>query len=115
LPRRHKTGVAPPPGSASVFAALGDDTRLRLLSRLCDDGPLSIAKLTAGFPITRQGVSKHLRVMEQAGLVRSMQRGRESVWQLERQRIAEARRYLDLIAAQWDAALSQLKHFVERA
>src|SRR5260370_1312138 len=58
--------------SASVFAALGDETRLRLISRLCDDGPMSIAKLTSGFPITRQGITKHLRVMADAGLVRSI-------------------------------------------
>ncbi|HEX3703745.1 MAG TPA: metalloregulator ArsR/SmtB family transcription factor [Vicinamibacterales bacterium] len=115
MPRLRKTGAAPPAGSASVFAALGDDTRLRLLSRLCDDGPMSMAKLTAGFPMTRQGVSKHLKVMEQAGLVRRTLRGRESVWQLEAKRIADARRYLDLIAAQWDAALDRLKHFVETA
>jgi DNA-binding transcriptional ArsR family regulator len=100
-------------GSASVFAALGDETRLRLVFRLCDDGPMSIAKLTSGFPITRQAVSKHLRVMENAGLVRSRQHGRESVWQLEQKRLAEARRYLQSISTQWDQALGRLKRFVE--
>jgi DNA-binding transcriptional ArsR family regulator len=101
-------------GSASVFAALGDETRLRLVSRLCGEGPMSIAKLTAGFPMTRQAITKHLRVMESAGLVRSTPHGRESVWRLEQQKFADARRYLQEISAQWDEALSRLKHFVER-
>jgi DNA-binding transcriptional ArsR family regulator len=101
-------------GSASVFAALGDQTRLRLVSRLCDDGPMSIAKLSAGFAMSRQAITKHLRVMESAGLARSTPQGRENVWRLEQQRLADARRYLQEISAQWDEALSRLKHFVER-
>lgn len=75
---------------------------------------MSIAKLTAGFDITRQAITKHLRVMEDAGLARSTQHGRESIWQLEQKRLAEARRYLQLISAQWDDALGRLKIFVER-
>jgi DNA-binding transcriptional ArsR family regulator len=101
-------------GSASVFAALGDETRLRLVARLCSDGPMSITKLTAGFPITRQAITKHLHVMENAGVVRSVQQGRESVWQLEQKRLADARRHLQVISAQWDETLGRLKSFVER-
>jgi DNA-binding transcriptional ArsR family regulator len=100
-------------GSAAIFAALGDQTRLGLVSRLSGEGPLSIAKLAAGFDITRQGITKHLRVMEQAGLVRGTQHGRESIWQLEQKRLADARRYLQTISAQWDEALGRLKSFVE--
>ena len=100
-------------GSAPVFAALGDETRLRLVIRLCSDGPMSIAQLTAGFAITRQAITKHLRVMENAGLVRSMQQGRESVWEIEQKRLSEARRHLDAISSQWDATLARLKTFVE--
>jgi DNA-binding transcriptional ArsR family regulator len=100
--------------SALIFAALGDETRLRLISRLCDDGPLSIAKLTSGFPITRQGITKHLRLMEDAGLVHSIRQGRESVWKLEQKRLAEAHRYLQLISREWDNTLARLKSFVER-
>jgi DNA-binding transcriptional ArsR family regulator len=96
-----------------VFAALGDETRLRLAARLCADGPLSIARLTEGFDVTRQAITKHLRVLENAGLVRSTQQGRESVWELERKRLAQARRHLELISAQWDEALGRLKRFVE--
>lgn len=101
-------------GSASIFAALGDETRLRLVSRLCDAGPLSIAKLADGFPITRQAVTKHLRVMEEAGLVRSAARGRESIWQLEQKHLADAQRYLQTISRQWDQVLGRLKRFVEQ-
>jgi DNA-binding transcriptional ArsR family regulator len=99
--------------SASLFAALGDATRLRLVRRLSSGGPMSIARLAQGFPITRQGITKHLRVMEGAGLVRSRSRGRESVWQLEGKRLAEARRHLLTISAQWDETLERLRRFVE--
>lgn len=99
--------------SAAVFAALGDKTRLRLVARLCNDGPLSITRLTTGCGITRQAVTKHLRVMNRAGLVRNRRLGRESVWELEQARLADARRYLDAISKQWDQALARLKSLVE--
>jgi len=99
--------------SAPLFAALGDHTRLRLVTRLCDGGPACIVRLTEGSNVTRQAITKHLRVMEDAGLVRSARRGRETVWQLEQQRLEDARHYLDLIAAQWDGALARLSEFVE--
>jgi DNA-binding transcriptional ArsR family regulator len=99
--------------SAPVFAALGDETRLRLVFRLCDDGPMSITRLTAGFDVTRQAITKHLRVMRDAGLVRSSRRGRESVWELDRRRLEDARRHLDMISKQWDEALARLRDLVE--
>jgi predicted transcriptional regulator len=82
------------------------------MARLCDDGPVSITRLTARFRVSRQAI-KHLHVMEAAGLVHSRRRGRERVWQLRQQRLADPRRYLDLIAKQWDSALSRLGTFVE--
>ena len=99
--------------SAAVFFALGDRTRLGLVSRLCDAGPTSITRLTEGFDMTRQAITKHLHVMEEAGLVHRRQRGRESLWQIEPKRLADARRHLELISAQWDGALLRLKRFVE--
>ncbi len=96
-----------------MFAALGDETRLRLLARLGSGEPMSISRLTAGSGITRQGVTKHLRVLANAGLVRGRRRGKESLWQLERRRLEEARRSLELISRQWDQALGKLKLFVE--
>jgi DNA-binding transcriptional ArsR family regulator len=98
---------------ANLFAALGDETRLRLISRLCDGGPASIAKLTAGSKITRQAITKHLRAMDKAGLVHSTRNGRESVWQLDQRRLEQARLYLDQISEQWDSALRRLRKFVE--
>jgi DNA-binding transcriptional ArsR family regulator len=99
--------------SAPIFAALGDQTRLRLVFRLCDDGPLSITRLAAGSKVTRQAITKHLRVMEQAGLVGSTRHGRESVWQLKQRGLKDAHHYLDLISNQWDQALGRLRKFVE--
>lgn len=99
--------------SAPLFAALGDETRLRLVSRLCDDGPLSIVKLTAGTNITRQAITKHLHVLEHAGVVRERRRGRVSVWQVQARRLAEAQRYLAQISTQWDEALGRLREWVE--
>ena len=75
---------------------------------------MSITSLTAGSRVTRQAVTKHLRVLEGSGLVQSRRRGRESIWQLEQKRLREARRYLDLISQQWDAALGRLSVLVEK-
>jgi DNA-binding transcriptional ArsR family regulator len=101
-------------GSAPLFAALGDETRLRLVARLCGGGPMSITRLTAGFNVTRQAITKHLRMMEKAGLLRSRRRGRESVWQLDQRRLEEARQHLERISRQWDAALGRLRALVEK-
>lgn len=101
-------------GAAPVFAALGDETRLRLVSRLSAGGPASIARLTAGSSVTRQAITKHLQVLAGAGLVRSRRRGRERLWELRPHQLDEARRSLDAISRQWDEALGRLKSFVER-
>lgn len=99
--------------SAHLFAALGDESRLRLVSRLCDGGPMSITRLTEGSDVTRQAITKHLRVMEGSGLVRSTRHGRERVWELDQRRLEYARRYLDTISKDWDDALARLRAFVE--
>jgi DNA-binding transcriptional ArsR family regulator len=96
-----------------VFAALADETRLRLLGRLSSEGPLSITRLSEGSGVTRQAITKHLGALNDVGLVRDAWRGRERVWSLEAARIAKAQRYLDQISAQWDAAALRLKAFVE--
>jgi DNA-binding transcriptional ArsR family regulator len=99
--------------AAPVFSALGDATRLALVDRLCGGQPLSISQLTAGTPVTRQAVTKHLHVLSGAGLVRDSRRGRERLWQLEAPRLDEARRYLETISKRWDDALDRLRKFVE--
>lgn len=110
--RRSRT-QAKFPGAAPLFAALGDENRLRLVARLCVSGPMSITRLAAGSNVTRQGITKHLRVMEKAGLVSSARRGRERLWQVDQHRVHEAQRYLEQISAQWDRALERLRAFIE--
>jgi DNA-binding transcriptional ArsR family regulator len=111
MPRNAK--AAELRGSALLFAALGDETRLQLVFRLRDGVPASITSLTAGSRLTRQAITKHLRVMESAGLVHGARNGRQSLWRLERRRLEEARHYLDQISAQWDQALGRLRDLVE--
>ena len=98
---------------ASVFAALGDETRLDVLAKLSAGEPKSIARLTEGTKLSRQAVTKHLHVLETAGVVRSVRAGRESLYTLEAQPIEDARAYLDQVANQWDDALVRLKAFAE--
>lgn len=98
---------------ASTFAALGDPTRLKLVAVLCTGGAFSIAQLTANTDISRQGVTKHLQVLAEAGVVRDVKQGRERLWQLDPAQIEEARRTLDVIGKQWEIALGRLKAFVE--
>jgi DNA-binding transcriptional ArsR family regulator len=100
--------------SAPVFAALGDATRLEIVTLLCRSGPASIARLADGFDVTRQAVTKHLHVLEEAGLVKSSKHGREVVWELEPARLDDAKKWLDVVSQQWDDALERLRDFVER-
>lgn len=103
----------PPPEMAAIFAALGDDTRLTILSRLQDGSEHSISNLTEGLSLTRQGVSRHLRVLEEARLVSSYRAGRETRFQLEARAMDKARDYLARASAQWDDAIGRLKGHVE--
>ncbi|WP_200834877.1 ArsR/SmtB family transcription factor [Phyllobacterium salinisoli] len=102
------------PDPAPIFAALGDRTRLSLLMKLSDGQMRSIANLSVDTEITRQAVTKHLRVLESAGLVKSSRVGRESQFTLQPEPIAEIKSYLDEVSQQWDDALSRLRAFVER-
>jgi DNA-binding transcriptional ArsR family regulator len=99
--------------AAPVFAALGDATRLLLLSRLCTGQPRSISELTRGTGLTRQGVSKHLAILEQARVIEGQRVGRESRFAVRATALTEARRYLDRASRQWDDALERLKRLVE--
>jgi DNA-binding transcriptional ArsR family regulator len=99
--------------AAPIFAALGDETRLALINQLSDGSPCSIAQLTAGTQLTRQAVTKHLRVLEGVRIVRSVRNGREALFQLDPAPIRQARDYADVVSQQWDQALARLKRFVE--
>jgi DNA-binding transcriptional ArsR family regulator len=96
-----------------LFAALGDPTRIALLQRLSRDGPASISMLAEDFRTTRQAVTKHLQVLEAAGIIDGAHRGRTHVWAIKPDRLVEAQRHLDLIARQWDGVLARLKVHVE--
>ena len=100
-------------GSAPVFAALGDETRLAIVARLSTGGPRSISGLTQGSAVTRQAITKHLHVLAGAGLVRGVRHGRERIWELDSRRLDEAQRYLAEISTHWDVALESLRKFVE--
>ncbi|MEO6580515.1 MAG: metalloregulator ArsR/SmtB family transcription factor [Sphingomicrobium sp.] len=104
----------PRPDAARRFAALGDPHRLALVARLGDGGEWSISALGSDAAISRQALTKHLRVLEGAGLVRATRFGREVRFRLERQAIEESERFLALVTRQWDDALLRLKHQVER-
>jgi len=118
--RRSTSSRKAPPKSAAlrnaapIFAALGDTTRLHIITLLCAGGAMSIAEVTSGTTITRQGIAKHLRVLADAGLVRDVKIGRERLWECERAQLDRARRSLQLIEQQWDDALMRLKAAVER-
>ena len=98
---------------APILAALGDESRLEIVRKLCTIGPLSTTRLAQDADITRQAVTKHMLSLHRVGLVRSERRGRERIWRLEPKRLEEVRRYLAQISKRWDDALSRLKSAVE--
>ena len=110
---RRTSAAAKLVDAAPVFAALGDPTRLRLVARLCADGPQSIASLSDDAGVSRQAITKHLQALAGAGLAQDRRRGRERIWTLEPRRLARARLCLDQISDQWDAAIARLTAFVE--
>ena len=101
--------VAPAP----VFAALGDETRLSLVAKLSSGEPRSISQLTEGTKLTRQAITKHLRVLEGAGIVHGVRSGRENRFAFAPGPIQDVRTYLDSVSQQWDQALGRLKSLVE--
>ena len=113
MSRRRSAAVARFREAAPVFAALGEATRLTLVAKLCTEGPLSIARLSEGTGVTRQAITKHLHTLAHAGVLRGTRSGRERIWEVETRRLEKARRCLDQISDQWDAAIARLQAFVE--
>ena len=111
--KRSSHAAAKPQARVPVFAALGDETRLALVAKLCGGRPYSISQLTQGSKLTRQAITKHLRVLESVGIVRSVRTGRENRFEFNPRPIEGIREYLDFVSQQWDGALSRLKSFVE--
>jgi DNA-binding transcriptional ArsR family regulator len=111
--RSHSTVPAKRKTHALVFAALGDTTRLSLVAKLSGGKPRSISQLTELSKLTRQAITKHLRVLERAGIVHSVRSGRESLFKFDSEPIVDVTEYLAFVSEQWDQALSRLKSFVE--
>ena len=99
---------------ASVFAALGDRTRLALVEALAEGGGRSISELAGTATMSRQAVTKHLRVLEDAGLVVSRRVGRESRFTIRPEAFETVDAYLRAVRAGWKASLARLKDHVER-
>jgi DNA-binding transcriptional ArsR family regulator len=112
--RSARRRAAPLRKQALLFAALGDEMRLQIVTRLGAHGPLSIVNLTEGTGVTRQAITKHLQVLSRAGFVRGRRVGRETLWRLEPVQLDAARASLERISAQWDVGLARLKDFVEK-
>src|SRR5437868_11273594 len=98
---------------ASLFAALGDETRLSLIGKLSSGAPQSISRLADGSSMTRQAITKHLQVLEGAGVVHSLRTGRENLFAFKPEPLKDLRSYLEQVSGQWDDALARLKSFVE--
>ena len=111
--RRRSRRAAKRQTRAPTFSALGDETRLALVAKLCGGRPYSISQLTQGTKLTRQAITKHLRVLESVGIVHRVRSGRESRFEFDPQPMEGIKEYLDFVSAQWDQALSRLKAFVE--
>lgn len=112
-PGTRSRRTAKRPSCAPVFAALGDETRLSIVGRLAVTTRSSISELTRGSGMTRQAVTKHLRILEGAGIVRSIRSGRESLCELEPASLRGGLGYLQAVSSQWDAALARLRDLVE--
>jgi DNA-binding transcriptional ArsR family regulator len=113
MSHRHRSISAKRQSRAPVFAALGDETRLALVAKLSTGRNYSISQLTRGSKLTRQAITKHLRILESVGMVRCVRSGRESRFELHPEPIDEMKKYLESVSAQWDEALFRLKSFVE--
>ncbi len=112
--KHRKRILAKPKARARVFAALGDKTRLALVAKLCGGEPCSITQLSEESKLTRQAVTKHLGVLERAGIVRSSHTGRERLFEFDPEPLEEIRVYLDSVSKQWDRTLARLKSFLEK-
>jgi DNA-binding transcriptional ArsR family regulator len=113
MSRVNRSVAAKRRASAHIFAALGDETRLALVAKLSAARRYSISQLTAGCGLTRQAVTKHLRILERACIVHHVHSGRESLFEFDPEAMERAREYLNFVSAQWDQAFDPLKAFVE--
>ncbi|MEW5813137.1 MAG: metalloregulator ArsR/SmtB family transcription factor [Actinomycetota bacterium] len=105
-------GVSPA-SVAPLFDALGDPHRLRMVIWLCDAGPCSTSAVTQSVPVTRQAATKHLALLESAGVVHSEKRGRERIWTVQTTTLVAAQDYLATLSQRWDRRIDRLRAVVE--
>ena len=96
-----------------IFAALADPMRRKLLVNLAESSPKTATQLAEEYPITRQGILKHLHILEEVGLVAVHQKGREKRYTLTPEPLSELDRWIKEISAKWDERLLRLKAFIE--
>jgi DNA-binding transcriptional ArsR family regulator len=113
MPQSTASQIDEMQAAAPIFAALGDPVRLAMVARLSRDGPLATVELSQGISVTRQGLTKHLRVLESAGVVSSGRVGRDRQWRLQPGQLSAVRAFLDEMSAQWDVRLERLRALVE--
>lgn len=98
-----------------LWATLGDPMRIRLLDLLLELGEATASTLARALPITRQGVSKHLAILERDGLVSARRSGREVRYAVREERLDQGRSALARTAARWDTRLTAIKKIAEKA
>ncbi len=103
-----------PAPAQAMFTALADPVRRRLLMTLAEVGPRTATQLAEAYPITRQGILKHLNILEEAGLVMVQQQGREKRYSLTPARLTELQQWIQALEAKWDERLLRLKTLIER-
>lgn len=101
------------PDLAQLFAALGEPTRLSVVDRLRDGSERSIATIARGLPISRQALTKHLKVLDAAGIANSRRLGRETVYRIDPAGLIAAERWIADVSSQWDGAIDRLKKHLE--
>jgi len=99
--------------AASVFDALGDPNRLRIVIGLCDSGPSSTLQVAQAVPLSRQATTKHLELLQTVGVVSSAKHGRERIWTVQQQPLTAASDYLTALSDRWDRAIGRLKDFLQ--
>jgi len=98
-----------------LWSAIGDPSRRRVLDLLVSNGDVSASWLAGRVPFSRQAVSKHLAVLERAGLISRRKQGREVLYQVDADRLDQATQAMTELAAQWDRRLGAIKHLAEKA
>ena len=99
--------------TAAVFDALGDPTRVKIVITLCDAGPESTLRVAHSVSLSRQAATKHLELLQAAGMVSSAKRGRQRIWKVEVEPLVAASDWLIVLSQRWDRAVTRLQTLLE--